>query len=526
MTDGPRGWARVPVRDVGRVQLGRQRSPEHHQGPNMRPYLRVANVFEDRIDLRDVMEMNFSASEAAQYELKPGDILLNEGQSRELVGRPAMYRGELPGACFTNSLVRFEAGPGILPEFALQLFRHYLKAGRFQEIAQITTNIAHLGAGRFGALEIPLPPLSEQRRIVTRLKELLAQSRRAKAAMQATSALFERLRQSILAAAFRGDLTADWRQQHRDVEPAEELLRRIRVERRGKWEEAELAKLKAKGKLPTDDHWKERYEEPKPAGTYGLPDLPNGWCWARAEEVCGFITKGTTPAAEQMSAGAGEVPFIKVYNLTTTGDLDFSVEPTFVDRATHCNELARSRVLPNDVLMNIVGPPLGKVSVVPGTYPEWNINQAIAVFRPIAGRLDTSFLTLALLHGDTIQRAVRQAKATVGQFNLTLEICRSMPLPLAPSAEQLAIAARVRQNLAAIRTTSEAAAGVAEQLGSLETVLLTKAFRGELVEQDPNDEPAEIMLSRLKAQASKEGEVAKRRPGKRGTDRPPARRRA
>src|SRR5205823_552013 len=96
----PDGWTYVSVESVGSVQLGRQRAPKHHSGRNMRPYLRVANVYEDRIDLSDVKEMNFTPQEFDIYRLEPNDVLLNEGQSLELVGRPALYRGELPGACF------------------------------------------------------------------------------------------------------------------------------------------------------------------------------------------------------------------------------------------------------------------------------------------------------------------------------------------------------------------------------------------------------------------------------------------
>ncbi len=98
--------------------------------------------------------------------------------------------------------------------------------------------------------------------------------------------LLEKLRQSILAAAFRGDLTKDWRAKHKDVEPASKLLERIRVERRKKWEEAELAKMKAKGKAPKGDEWKAKYKEPEPVDATGLPELPEGWCWATLGTVC------------------------------------------------------------------------------------------------------------------------------------------------------------------------------------------------------------------------------------------------
>ena len=299
MSELPKGWRLVKVREAGTVQLGRQRSPDVHRGANMRPYLRVANVFEDRIDLGDVMEMHFEPREVERFVLKKGDILLNEGQSRELVGRPAMYRDELPGACFTNSLVRFQASESVDSRFALELFRHWLKSGAFQRIAQITTNIAHLGAGRFAEMDFPLPPLEEQRRIAAKLRALQARSRRAREALDAVPPLLEKLRQSILAAAFRGEFTADWRAKNKNVEPASKLLERIRTERRKKWEESELAKQKAKGKAPTDEKWKSKYKEPAAVDTTGLPELPEGWCWSRFEELCLDLRGGVTSRARQ-----------------------------------------------------------------------------------------------------------------------------------------------------------------------------------------------------------------------------------
>jgi type I restriction enzyme S subunit len=137
----------------------------------MRPYLRVANVFEDRIDASDILRMNFEPEEAAIYALKFGDILLNEGQSPELVGRAAMYRNEVPGACFQNTLIRFRAGPSVVADYALLIFRHFMHAGVFHQIARWSTNIAHLGLERFRALAFPLPRwksrgVSPMRRVV------------------------------------------------------------------------------------------------------------------------------------------------------------------------------------------------------------------------------------------------------------------------------------------------------------------------------------------------------------------------
>jgi type I restriction enzyme S subunit len=194
------------VKEAGKVQLGRQRAPKHHEGTHMRPYLRVANVFEDRIDLTDVKEMNFTPAEYEIYKLEYGDILLNEGQSPEFLGRPAMYKGELPGGCFQNTLIRFQAFDFVDRNFALIVFRHYLHAGRFTNESQITTNIAHLSAGRFSEIEFPLPPLEEQRRIVAEVERRLSLAAGVESTLAVSMSRAGRLRQAILKSAFEGRL--------------------------------------------------------------------------------------------------------------------------------------------------------------------------------------------------------------------------------------------------------------------------------------------------------------------------------
>lgn len=134
------------------------------------PYLRVANVFDGYIDFSDVNQMAFRPSEIETYKLLPGDILLNEGQSIELVGRAAMYLGGPENCCYQNTLIRYRAGPDVLPEFAIQLFRYCQHIGVFSRIAVQTNSIAHLGVSRFAELELPFPPLPEQRHIAEILR--------------------------------------------------------------------------------------------------------------------------------------------------------------------------------------------------------------------------------------------------------------------------------------------------------------------------------------------------------------------
>ena len=223
----PDGWIWARIDQVGEVQLGRQRAPKFHSGINMVPYLRVANVFEDRIDISDVMEMHFSESDEEKFKLVPGDVLLNEGQSLELVGRPAIFRGELKRVCFTNTLVRFRSESNVLPEYALIVFLNYMHSGRFRKIAKITTNIAHLGAGRFAELEFPLPSFEEQTEIVclwkTLMTEIDSQNQAINFAIRQSCAQ----KKNIFRAAFSGQLVP----QDQNDEPASVLLKRIITQR-------------------------------------------------------------------------------------------------------------------------------------------------------------------------------------------------------------------------------------------------------------------------------------------------------
>ena len=197
-------------------------------------------------------------------------------------------------------------------------------------------------------------------------------------------------------------------------------------------------------------------------------------------DVCEFITKGTTPSKDKLLNYKGDVPFLKVYNLTFNGTIDFSKDPTFVDNETHNVFLKRSRVYPNDVLMNIVGPPLGKVSIVPDTFPEWNINQAIVRFR-----CKTEILPKYLLHfllcEYTIRTYSRKAKATAGQFNLTLEICRDIEIPLPPISEQQLIVDELESKLTLCDNVEETIKLSLQQAETLRQSILKKAFEGKLV---------------------------------------------
>ena len=164
----------------------------------------------------------------------------------------------------------------------------------------------------------------------------------------------------------------------------------------------------------------------------------SGWTEERTAELSSVpVTKGATPSKD-VTNGTACVPFVKVYNLTFDGTLDFSIEPTFIQEETNNGFLKRSRTLPGDILVNIVGPPLGKISVASDDYPEWNINQAIARIR--IEDIDMRRFFVSYFRTDRAQRWLdRQAKKTSGQKNLTLKTIQDFPVPRPPRKELKAI---------------------------------------------------------------------------------------
>ena len=160
--------------------------------------------------------------------------------------------------------------------------------------------------------------------------------------------------------------------------------------------------------------------------------------------------------------------------------------------------------------MNIVGPPLGQVSVVPPTFAEWNINQAIAIFRAVNG-VSSRFMSLCLLSAPAQAWLAAKAKTTAGQTNLTLQVCRDLPIALPPETEQHEIAQAIDAALAGLGDQDAAGAIALRQSAAQRKNILQAAFSGQLVPQDPNDEPASVLLARIRAErAGRIGAATKR----------------
>ena len=201
----PAGWTWANVEQLGDVQLGRQRSPKNVSKNYPTKYIRAANITERGIDVSDVLDMEFSPAERERFTLRDGDILLSEASgSPAHVGKPAVWRGELPLCCFQNTVLRLR--PVILgSKYTLLVFQHFFVNSVFAKVAG-GVGINHLGAEKFSVIPFPLAPLAEQTRIVAEVERRLSVVEELESVVTANLQRATRLRQSILQKAFTGQL--------------------------------------------------------------------------------------------------------------------------------------------------------------------------------------------------------------------------------------------------------------------------------------------------------------------------------
>lgn len=195
------------VRVLADALLGRQRSPDQAEGPNMVPYLRAANVKDGRLDLDDVMEMNFNPREQQTFALVPGDVLITEGAgSLAAVGANAIWNGDLPGViCFQNTLIRLRPKEGSDPRFVGWWARHAFESGLLGSVAG-GANIYHLGVETVRTLAAWTPPLGVQRQVADRLDREIASLQQQVAARRRQIDLLLERRQALITAAVTGQV--------------------------------------------------------------------------------------------------------------------------------------------------------------------------------------------------------------------------------------------------------------------------------------------------------------------------------
>ena len=282
-----------------------------------------------------------------------------------------------------------------------------------------------------------LAPLPEQQRIVDRIESLFAKLDEAKEKAQAVVDGFEDRKAAILHKAFTGEITEKWRE---------------------------------KNNVPLST-----------------------WKTVIMQDVCEKITCGKTP--KEFIQPNGEIPYLKVYNIVEN-EVAFESNPQFIPAKIHYGTLASSILKPNDVIMNIVGPPLRKIAIVPNTYEEWNMNQAIVRFRPKAA-ISSRFLYYSLLNPETLDDVINATRGVVGQANISVSQSRNLTISLPCKEEQMEIVKILDKITKQESAAKEAAEQVIDQIDTMKKAILARAFRGELGTNDPADESAEELLKKV-----------------------------
>ncbi len=466
----PPGWAWAKVGDLGTVQLGRQRSPANRSRNYPTKYLRAANITWRGLDLSDLLDMEFKPEELHTFRLLPGDVLLSEASgSPNEVGKPALWRSELSDCAFQNTVIRFRsAGPS--PAYMRAFFEHCARNGRFAATAR-GVGIHHLGAERFAAISVPVPPLAEQHRIVEAIEEQFTRLDAAVASLRRTRVNLRRYRAAVLQAAVEGRLVpteAELAHATRQTfEAGGQLLKRLGL------------KELSVGAVPT-----------------GFP-LPGGWAWTNLASIAEFkggITKGQRRRPSDM---VRSVPYLRVANVQR-GYLDLREIKTI--EATD-DEIAELRLLPGDVLFNEGGDrdKLGRGWVWNGEVPECIHQNHVFRARLRSPELQPKFVSW---YGNSEGQRYFMAhgKQTTNLASLNLTKLSALPVPVPPLAEQQRIVAEVERRLSIVEELEAVVAANLKRAERLRQAILKRAFEGKLVPQDPSDEPAAVLLERIRAQ--------------------------
>lgn len=390
-----------------------------------------------------------------------------------------------------------ECGPILFPEF---LF-YFCKKFDFLALDTSTT-IPSLTKSNLLKIILPLPPLNEQQRIAAKIEALQTRSAKAKEALEKAQTLLEQFRQSVLAAAFRGDLTARWREEHPDAEPASAFLQRIRKERRKRWEEAELAKYAAKGKTPPKD-WKKKYPEPVAVNTEGLPRLPEGWCWASTEELAARTKYSLAigPFGSNLKVSDYRetgVPLVFVRNIRSKIFFQKMNPHVTKEKAQH---LAQHAVRGGDILITKMGDPPGDVCRYPQFAADAIITADCIKLTPDTEMLLGEYCEYALA-SDCCQDQILSHTKGIAQQKVSLETFRTVAVPLTNLDEQHEVCNKLRYFFELLDGLTRSAKNLKMDVKKVDQSILAKAFRGGLVAQDPADEPASVLLERIAAEAA------------------------
>lgn len=324
--------------------------------------------------------------------------------------------------------------------------------------------------------QIPVAPHDQQQRIVAKIEELFSDLDAGVAALERVQANLQRYRASVLKAAVDGRLTQQWRAEHPDVEPADELLQHILRQRREKWKQAELAKYEAKGKTPPKN-WQSKYKEPAAPDTTNLPELPEGWCWATVSQLAAVQSGQTPTGIKDRLDPNGRLHWFKV------GDMNEDSNSWFMTSATSrlSEEVADELGLHRAPAGTIIFPKRGGAIATNkkrllAFESSYDLNtMGVSPHQSIASYFFWWFATVDL-------RRISDG-SNVPQLNH--DDIGPLPVPLPPAGEQGEIVDQIEHAISSVEAQAEVVRRNIHRAPRLRQAILKRAFEGKLATDQP-----------------------------------------
>lgn len=498
MSELPGKWLNVELSEVAEIIRGvtykREQAADAPQ-EGFVPVLRATNITGAALTFDGLVYVPTSNVSDEQL-LQPGDVVIaSSSGSKEIVGKA----GAFAGGGFIGSFGAFCTG--IRPSSALSApyFGYYFQTPSYRKsVSELSagSNINNLKTGDLASQRFPLPSTSEQTRIVAKLEELFSDLDAGVAELKAAQKKLAQYRQSLLKAAVEGALTAEWRARNEPAETGAQLLARILTERRARWEAKQLAKFKEQGK-PAPRDWQKKYSEPVQPDTTDLPELPEGWVWASLDQLVAESSYGTSVKCSYESGGT---PVIRIPNVSG-GSLDLrDMKFSTLDLGL----VEDSALAVGDVLVirtngsiGLVGRAAAIVSELPA--PHYFASYLLRLRCAEKTSVHRWILTVLTSHTGR-QWLEARAASSAGQHNISLSTLLTMPIPLPPLDEQTCALTEVEAGYEVIKRQEEATDRSLKQSTAQRQNLLRAAFAGQLVPQDPDDEPASELLARIRAE--------------------------
>lgn len=480
----PNGWCWATVGDTGRYINGFAFKPEHRE-PTGRPIVRIQNLTDPEKPLNRT-----SLAVPDDFCVETGGMLVSWSATVDVF----VWNRE---PAFVNQHI-FKVVPDENLVDRTFLF-YWLKVAIDQLLDSEHlhgSTMKHINRGPFMAHRIPLPPLPEQQRLADKLEELLSDLDAGVAELKAAQRKLAQYRQSLLKAAVDGTLTADWRAAHgAPQETGAGLLQRILAERRARWEQKQLAKFAEQGKAPPKG-WQAKYPEPVAPDLTDLPLVPEGWVWASLGQTAAETLIGLDRGQEHQSATGG-VGYVKMNNISMDGGVDAE---NIVRIEANDEEMRRYQVAKRDLLFNTRNSKelVGKVGLVRSLSGPTVYNNNLMRIR-FDGAVTPEFACYQLCGPEFRGRMERVKKATTSVAAVYAKDLFPLAIAIPPLAEQAEIARRLDAVLLGVGRQEVAVQLSLKQSSAQRKNLLKAAFCGQLVSQDPNDEPASQLLARIRA---------------------------